>query len=99
MIQQDDLLTKISRPTGAVGSSFDSEVIAAIEGYRYTLTDPPPEGALIRWFTDSFSALQALQAPRTTFSDLIRQLWDVLEQLMLRNIFIAAVWIPSHCGI
>ena len=56
------LLTKISRPTGAVGSSSDSEVIAAI-GIRYTLADPPPEGALIRWFTDILSALQALRAP------------------------------------
>ena len=93
------LLTKISRPTGAVGSSFDSEVIAAIEGFHDTLADPPPEGALIRWFTDSLSAPEALQALLTTFSDLIRQMSDVLEQLMLRNIFIAAVWIPSHCGI
>ena len=57
------LLAKITRPTGAVESFFDSEVIAVIEGFRYTSADSPPEGALIRWFTDSWSALQALQAP------------------------------------
>ena len=33
VIQQDDLLTKISRLTGAVGSAFDSEVIGDIEGF------------------------------------------------------------------
>ena len=99
VIDRNGHLTKLSRPTGAVGSSFDSEVIAAIEAFRHLLSDPPLGGSLIRWFSDSFSCLQALQSAPTTFSDLTRTLWDLMENLMSLGISIEGVWIPSHCGI
>ena len=49
VIQCNVLLTKLSRPAGAVGSSFDNEVIAAIEAFRLLLSDSPSSGTLIRW--------------------------------------------------
>lgn len=99
LMRGNETVKELAMTAGAVGSSFDAEVFAAVHAFQEALKLTFVPGSTIRWFTDSKSCIEAISGHARRYGEMIRQLWGLMEQLMSREIFIECIWIPSHCGI
>ncbi len=88
---------RLALGAGAVGSSHGAEAFAAVRKFQKISELAITRGSMNRWFTDSRSCIDALNGQSRMYGELMRHLWDRLENIMSREVNIEAIWIPSHC--
>ncbi len=95
MLRGDESVAELALAAGAVGSSFDAEAFAAVRAFQEISELAITRGSTVRWFTDS----SALNGQPRKYGNMMRKLWDSLENIMSHEVDIECVWIPSHCGL
>ncbi len=99
MLRGDESIAELALAAGAVGSSFDAEAFAAVRAFQEIAELEITRGSTVRWFTDSKSCTDALNGQPRMYGEMMRKLWDILENIMSREVDIECIWIPSTCGL
>ena len=89
----DGKTSKISIPGGRRCSNYNAEILAIKEAFTFLLDNGKANGSIVV-FTDSLSALQALERDSVDLQDLINALNRVTEQAR-----VALQWVPAHVGL
>ncbi len=76
----------VALAAGAVGSCFDAEAFAAVRAFQEISMLAITRGSTVRWFTDSRSCIDALNGQPRKYGDMMRKLWDSLENIMSREV-------------